>query len=117
MQSSKKSIIFVPSMHYYRVPSFIQRFFHRYIWRMAKNEKVIYLTFDDGPNDIVTNEVLEILSKNKIKATFFSVGENAKKFPEVMDRIVSEGNSIGNHTNNHIKGWTSPIEEYIENVE
>lgn len=117
MQSSKKSIIFVPSMHYYRVPSFIQRFFHRYIWRMAKNEQCIYLTFDDGPNDIVTNEVLDILRKNKIKATFFSVGENAKKFPEVMDRIVSEGHSIGNHTYNHLKGWTSPIEEYIENVE
>jgi len=117
MQTSKKSIIFAPNMHYYRIPSFIQRFFHRYHWRMAKNEKSIYLTFDDGPNDIVTNEVLDILSKNNIKATFFSVGENANKFPQVMERIVSEGHSIGNHTYNHLKGWTSPIEEYIDNVE
>ena len=117
MQSSKKSMIFAPVMHYYSIPSFIQRFFYRYTWRMTKNDKSIYLTFDDGPNDIVTNEVLDILSKNNIKATFFSVGENANKFPTVMNRIISEGHSIGNHTYNHLKGWTSPIEEYIDNVE
>lgn len=116
MESSKKSMIFVYSMRFYKVPSFVQRYFYRYSWRMQKNEKSIYLTFDDGPNDLVTHQVLDILLLHNIKATFFCVGENITKFPEVMTRIVNEGHSIGNHTHNHIKGWISGNTHYIENV-
>jgi peptidoglycan/xylan/chitin deacetylase (PgdA/CDA1 family) len=117
MLSSKKSIIFVFIMRYYKVSSFIQRYFYRYMWRMTPSENAIYLTFDDGPNDIVTPQVLEILSNQNVPATFFCVGENIQKYPTIVERIVSEGHSIGNHTHNHIKGWNYPSNEYLLNVE
>ena len=117
MLSSKKSIIFVFIMRYYKVSSFIQRYFYRYMWRMTPSENAIYLTFDDGPNDIVTPQVLEILSNQNVPATFFCVGENIQKYPTIVERIVSEGHSIGNHTHNHIKGWNYPSKEYLLNVE
>lgn len=117
MLSSKKSIIFVFIMRYYKVSSFIQRYFYRYLWRMKPNENAIYLTFDDGPNDVVTTQVLDILNDKNIPATFFCVGENIQKFPTIVERIVSEGHSIGNHTHNHIKGWNYPSKEYLLNVE
>lgn len=116
MLSSKKSIIFVFMMRYYKVSSFIQRYFYRYLWRMNPSENAIYLTFDDGPNDIVTAQVLNILKEKNIHATFFCVGENIQKFPTTMERIVSEGHSIGNHTHNHIKGWNYPSEKYLTNI-
>ncbi len=116
MLSSKKSIIFVSIMRYYKVSSFIQRYFYRYLWRMTPSENAIYLTFDDGPNDIVTPQVLEILSNQNVPATFFCVGENIQKYPTIVERIVSEGHSIGNHTHNHIKGWNYPSKEYLLNV-
>lgn len=104
-------------MRFYKVSSIIHRFFHRYTWRMNPKEKTIYLTFDDGPNDLATTEVLDILNSFNITATFFCVGENVLKYPEMMNRIVSEGHSIGNHTHNHLKGWTCPSKTYFENVE
>lgn len=104
-------------MRYYKVSSFIQRYFYRYMWRMTPSENAIYLTFDDGPNDIVTPQVLEILSNQNVPATFFCVGENIQKYPTIVERIVSEGHSIGNHTHNHIKGWNYPSKEYLLNVE
>lgn len=103
-------------MRYYKVSSFIQRYFYRYMWRMTPSENAIYLTFDDGPNDIVTPQVLEILSNQNVPATFFCVGENIQKYPTIVERIVSEGHSIGNHTHNHIKGWNYPSKEYLLNV-
>ena len=103
-------------MRYYKVSSFIQRYFYRYMWRMTPSENAIYLTFDDGPNDIVTPQVLEILSNQNVPATFFCVGENIQKYPTIVERIVSEGHSFGNHTHNHIKGWNYPSKEYLLNV-
>ena len=91
-------MIFVPSMHYYRVPSFIQRFFYRYYWRMAKNEKSIYLTFDDGPGAEHSEWILSFLREQNIKATFFCVGEASRNNPLILNKIISEGHRIGNHT-------------------
>ncbi len=104
-------------MRFYKVSSIIHRYFHRYTWRLNPNEKSIYLTFDDGPNNIATTEVLDILKHFNIKATFFCVGENVLKYPDIMERIVSEGHSIGNHTHNHLKGWNCPSKTYLENME
>ena len=104
-------------MRFYKVSSFIQRYFHRYTWRMNPREKFIYLTFDDGPHDVATPEVLDILKNFNIPATFFCVGENVQNYPNVMERIVSEGHSIGNHTQNHLKGWTCPSKKYLENTQ
>ncbi len=104
-------------MRFFKVNSFIQRYFYRFTWRLNPNEKTIYLSFDDGPHEIATAQVLDILKQYQIKATFFCVGENVNRFPLIMNRIVSEGHSIGNHTFNHLKGWSCPSKEYLKNVE
>ena len=76
----------------------------------------VYLTFDDGPIPEVTPQVLEILDRYKVKATFFMVGENIDKHPEVFEQVIQAGHSIGNHTYNHLKGWNTPFDEYMANV-
>ena len=78
--------------------------------------KAVYLTFDDGPIPEVTPKVLEILDKYGVKATFFMVGENIDKHPEVFEMVVQSGHAIGNHTYNHMKGWKVSTAEYIANV-
>lgn len=78
--------------------------------------RAVYLTFDDGPIPEVTPKVLAILAKYKVKATFFMVGENIDKHPEVFQQVVEAGHSVGNHTYNHLKGWKTPFDEYMSNV-
>jgi peptidoglycan/xylan/chitin deacetylase (PgdA/CDA1 family) len=77
----------------------------------------VYLTFDDGPIPEVTPKVLAILAKYNVKATFFMVGENIDKHPEVFAQVVKAGHSIGNHTYNHLKGWCYSTATYLGNVE
>src|SRR5690606_7547607 len=72
--------------------------------------------FDDGPIPDVTPEVLNILKKYDVKATFFCVGDNIRKHPDIFDRIKKEGHQIGNHTYNHLKGWNTPHDLYLENT-
>ena len=79
--------------------------------------KAVYLTFDDGPIPEVTPKVLAILDKYGVKATFFMVGENIDKHPEVYEMVVRGGHAIGNHTYNHVKGWKVSTAEYIANVQ
>jgi peptidoglycan-N-acetylglucosamine deacetylase len=86
------------------------------IWRKSRDEKIIYLTFDDGPIANITPWVLEILEKYNAKATFFIVGENAAKNPQILNETHSAGHQIGNHTYNHLNGWKTPQAPYLENV-
>lgn len=74
------------------------------------------MTFDDGPIPEVTPKVLAILAQYKVKATFFMVGENVDKHPEVFEQVVKAGHSIGNHTYNHLKGWKTDYQTYMANV-
>ena len=83
---------------------------------MFRTGKAVYLTFDDGPIPEVTPKVLAILAKYNVKATFFMVGENIDKHPEVFRQVVEAGHQIGNHTYNHLKGWKTPFDEYMSNV-
>lgn len=80
------------------------------------DKRAVYLTFDDGPIPEVTPRVLAILAKYKVKATFFMVGENIDKHPEVYEQVVQAGHSIGNHSYNHLKGWRTSFRDYMENV-
>ena len=80
------------------------------------SSKVAYLTFDDGPIPEVTPQVLAILAKYNVKATFFMVGENIDKHPDVFRQVIEAGHSIGNHTYNHLKGWRTPYADYMSNV-
>ncbi len=84
---------------------------------MPNKNKVIYLTFDDGPIPEVTDFVLKTLKEFEAKATFFCIGYNVDKNREIFDKLLSNGHSIGNHTYNHMKGWDSDNEEYIANFQ
>lgn len=87
------------------------------LWRMNKNEKAVYLTFDDGPIPTVTPWVLDLLDKYAIKATFFLVGDNVRKHPKEFQMILERGHKIGNHTFNHIMGPSYKASSYLQNVE
>lgn len=76
----------------------------------------MYLTFDDGPIPEVTPWVLDQLAIADVKATFFCIGKNVKANPEIYDRLLAEGHQVGNHTMNHVKGWKTPFDEYIAEV-
>ena len=78
--------------------------------------EAVYLTFDDGPIPEVTPQVLEILDRYHVKATFFMVGENIDKHPDVFEQVVKAGHAVGNHTYNHLKGWKYSQQEYLANV-
>ena len=79
--------------------------------------KAVYLTFDDGPIPEVTPKVLAILDRYGVKATFFMVGENIDKHPDVFEQVIQAGHAIGNHTYNHVKGWKYSTADYIANVQ
>ncbi|SRX52899.1 polysaccharide deacetylase family protein [Aequorivita sp. CIP111184] len=99
------------------MPRFIQRLYPERIWAFSRKKDSVYLTFDDGPIPEVTPWVLDELKKHNAKATFFCIGENVKKHPEIFRRIIAEGHSVGNHTFNHLNGWQTKTTQYIENVE
>ncbi|MEO8086601.1 MAG: polysaccharide deacetylase family protein [Bacteroidota bacterium] len=86
-------------------------------WRISCDDRILFLTFDDGPVPEVTPLVLDMLAANKAKGTFFCIGDNMKKYPEIFSRINNEGHAIGNHTFNHLNGWHTSKEAYLKNVE
>lgn len=100
----------------YRAPFFLPWLYPNLVWRIPTERKELYLTFDDGPVPGPTDFVLETLAKHSIKATFFCIGDNVHKYPDVFKCILDQGHTIGNHTFNHLKGWRTPLEKYIENV-
>jgi peptidoglycan/xylan/chitin deacetylase (PgdA/CDA1 family) len=102
-------------MYIVKTPPFVQFLFKRLIWRFIDTEKV-FLTFDDGPVPEATPWVLDILKEADIKATFFCVGENVKKYPEIYQRILDEGHTVGNHTFNHLNAWKTDSKEYFDNI-
>ncbi len=100
----------------FQFPDILRPIWGQAVWRKNPSEKVIYLTFDDGPVPEVTPLVLDILDKQELKATFFCVGENVKKFPETYSEVIRRGHKTGNHTFNHLKGFSVSTDEYVENV-
>ncbi|OIQ29403.1 MAG: polysaccharide deacetylase family protein [Bacteroidetes bacterium MedPE-SWsnd-G2] len=97
-------------------PKLIRRLFPNYLWKKTETDKVLYLTFDDGPTPEVTQEVLKLLKAYNAKATFFCIGDNVKKYPEIFKAIIDEGHQYGNHTFNHYNGWKTTYNDYIANV-
>ena len=92
------------------------RFFSKYTWRFLSKKKEIFLTFDDGPTPEITEFILSELKKHDAKATFFCIGKNIKNHPELFSQLISDGHSIGNHTQNHLKGWKTNTKDYVDNV-
>ena len=94
----------------------IKKLFSNYIWDVSNTGKTVYLTFDDGPIPEITEWVLDELRNHNVKATFFCIGANIEKNPEIFKRIIREGHSVGNHTFNHLNGWDTSTNAYLENV-
>ncbi|MCH5175001.1 MAG: polysaccharide deacetylase family protein [Prevotellaceae bacterium] len=86
------------------------------IWRMNPEEKAVYLTFDDGPIPQSTPWLIETLGKYGVKATFFMVGDNVRKYPQLCELVKSHGHRLGNHTFNHLGGFTVPSSRYLHNA-
>ena len=97
-------------------PFWLQWFYPTLTWHKNRREKSIYLTFDDGPIPVVTPFVLNTLKKFNAKATFFCIGDNIEKYPEIFTHVISEGHTIGNHTYNHLKGWNTGNDDYLNNI-
>ena len=94
----------------------IKKLFSNYTWDVSNTGKTVYLTFDDGPIPEITEWVLDELRNHNVKATFFCIGANIEKNPEIFKRIIREGHSVGNHTFNHLNGWETSTNAYLENV-
>ena len=105
-------------MYYFvNTPKFIQSLFSSLTWKIPSNERIVYLTFDDGPTKEVTSSLLEILNKEKVKATFFCVGKNVEKHPDLFQEIKLQGHGVGNHSNTHINGWKTNKKQYLEDID
>lgn len=104
-------------MYLVKTPPFIKTLFSDFIWHVETEDKEVFLTFDDGPIPELTPWVLDVLKEFDFKATFFCVGDNVRKYPEIFERLIDEGHSIGNHTYNHLNGWLTDQESYIKNIQ
>ncbi|OBQ57047.1 polysaccharide deacetylase family protein [Tamlana sp. s12] len=99
-----------------KVPLVVKKMFPKYIWDIPTNDKTIYLTFDDGPTPEVTDWTLKKLAEYQAQATFFCIGNNIEKHPDIFKAILKDGHAIGNHTHHHLKGWKTKTEPYLEDV-
>jgi peptidoglycan-N-acetylglucosamine deacetylase len=100
----------------HRTPFFLPWLYPSLVWRMPSREKVLYLTFDDGPVSGPTEFALHTLGRFNALATFFCIGDNIRKHPHVFQKVVEDGHAIGNHTFNHLNGWNTRIDRYVENT-
>lgn len=103
--------------YFVKTPWLLKKFYPSCIWDIPTQEKIIYLTFDDGPHPVATPFVLDELKKHNAKATFFCIGKNVAEQPDIYKRILNEGHRVGNHTHNHVNGWKTSDSGYISNIE
>lgn len=99
-----------------KMPKFVPWLYPKRIWAFSRLEPNVYLTFDDGPIPEVTPWVLEQLKSHNAKATFFCIGENILKHPDIFSNIKKEGHEIGNHTYHHLKGTDTETDAYLEDT-
>lgn len=102
-------------MFWHKTPKIIQKSFPGYHWKVP-NSDAIHLTFDDGPVPGVTDWVLDHLEPEDIPATFFCVGDNIQKHPDEFQTLINKGHKAGNHTHNHLDGWKTRSNNYLENI-
>ncbi|QKJ32407.1 polysaccharide deacetylase family protein [Mucilaginibacter mali] len=102
-------------MYLVKTPWLLKKLYPALTWHKGRDSHCIYLTFDDGPIPIVTPFVLNILKQHNARATFFCIGDNVTKHPEIYKQLLDDGHRIGNHTYNHLKGWDTDDKTYIAN--
>lgn len=99
-----------------KTPWLLKKIYPDYCWSIATKEKKIFLTFDDGPHPVATPFVLKQLKEYNALATFFCVGKNVVRYPEIYKQILEEGHSTGNHTQNHLNGWKTKNDIYLNDI-
>ncbi len=97
-------------------PRIIQHLFADFLWKIDTDEKVIYLTFDDGPHPVITPWIIDLMNKYDAKGTFFLIGDAVSKNPDLYQLYKTNGHQVGNHTFRHIKGWRSRKKNYLEEI-
>jgi len=103
-------------MYRYKSVGFFKWIMPSLLWKIKEEEKVIYLTFDDGPHPEITSWVMTLLDEYEAKATFFCVGENVSRYPEMLNQLHNKGHRTGNHTHNHLDGWKTATDVYVMNT-
>jgi peptidoglycan/xylan/chitin deacetylase (PgdA/CDA1 family) len=98
----------------YHIPPY---FLRNTVWRIPNDQNTVFITFDDGPHPSTTPFILETLSKFHAKATFFCIGKNVDRYPELFNAIVEQDHAVGNHTYSHLKGWQTPNQEYFSDID
>lgn len=98
-------------------PWLVKKYYSECLWKINTEEKIIYLTFDDGPHPEITPWVLEQLKNYGAKATFFCIGENVSRHFETYKQIIIEGHRVGNHTYHHLNGWKTEDDIYFKDIE
>ncbi|MDB5231495.1 MAG: polysaccharide deacetylase family protein [Chitinophagaceae bacterium] len=99
-----------------KTPFLIRALRSSYIWKINTEDKLLHLTFDDGPHETATPYVLDQLKYFNAKATFFCLGKNVAAHPAIYSRIIDEGHAVGNHTYDHLNGWKTSDKNYLENI-
>jgi peptidoglycan/xylan/chitin deacetylase (PgdA/CDA1 family) len=102
--------------YFFKTPWLLKKMYPGCTWDMPATEKIIYLTFDDGPHPTATPYALDVLQQYQAKATFFCIGKNVVEHPAIYRRILDEGHRTGNHTHNHLNGWKVKNDQYINNI-
>lgn len=103
-------------MNINRPPNWLRKLYFSFKWNGNRNSKNIYLTFDDGPTPVISEWILKQLQIHDAKATFFCIGRNVERHPEIYQKIIADGHAVGNHTYSHLKGWRTNNQEYIEDI-
>jgi peptidoglycan/xylan/chitin deacetylase (PgdA/CDA1 family) len=104
-------------MYFIKTPFWLQLIYRSCIWRKPNQDRVLFLSFDDGPHPEATPFVLEQLSKFNAKASFFCIGKNVQLYPEIYAAILAAGHVVGNHTQNHMHGWKNTTENYMADIQ
>ncbi|TLV03689.1 polysaccharide deacetylase family protein [Dyadobacter luticola] len=104
-------------MFLHQSPFWLKAIFPDFVWRVPTKEKKLFITFDDGPIPDITEWVLSTLEQFQAKATFFCIGDNVRKHPQIFRKLLEGGHAIGNHTFNHLNGWKSENNTYLDNIE
>lgn len=109
-------LIGLGAKYFVKTPRWLMKFFPNRLWKVDTKEKVIYLTFDDGPHPETTSFVLDKLKQHHAAATFFCIGKNVAAHPQVYKRILNEGHRVGNHSYSHQNGWKTENTIYLSDI-
>ncbi|MFO7370381.1 MAG: polysaccharide deacetylase family protein [Bacteroidales bacterium] len=103
-------------MNLVKIPRILKKIFPEITWDIRGSKPALYLTFDDGPTPDITSRVLSELDRFQAKATFFCIGRNVERHPDIYRQVVDKGHAVGNHTYSHLKGWYTANKEYYDDI-